>query len=190
MEAIEARENMNDKLVAYIESHMKELQASVQEGNINLVERKQVTGKTEATLEDHVEELKVLSDTMRSKPERVKSDEVEDLIAQIKVHLREMHDIAKQYYEAARAIFKNKYRLELLLENLPNLQSKEMNARYSHQLEEANSLGRDLILELYLSEKVIDDFEIMVCDCVSVFQDLSLANFLCYHNYRRHLQKL
>ena len=88
MEAIEARENMNDKLVADIECHMKELQASVQEGNINLVERKQVTRKTEATLENHVEELKVLSDTMRSKPERVKSDEVEGLIAQIKVHLQ------------------------------------------------------------------------------------------------------
>lgn len=169
---------------------MKELQASVQEGNINLVERKQVRRKTEATLEDHVEELKVLSDTMRSKPERVKRDDVERLVAQIKVHLQEMHDLAKQYFEAARSIFKKKYRIELLLEMLPNLHSKEMNARYSHQLEEANSLGRDRILQLYLSEKAIDDFEIMVCDCVSVFQDFPVANFLCYHNYRRHLQKL
>ncbi|PWA68869.1 F-box domain, cyclin-like protein [Artemisia annua] len=126
MEAIEARENMNDKLVADIESHMKELQASVQERNINLVERKQVTGKTEATLEDHVEELKVLSDTMRSKPEKVKSSEVEGLIAHIKVHLREMHDLAKQYYEAARAILKKTCCIELWLEKLPNLQSKEM----------------------------------------------------------------
>ncbi|GJZ98960.1 F-box domain, cyclin-like protein [Tanacetum coccineum] len=190
MGAIEARENMNVKLVADIESHMKELQASVQEGNINLVERKQVTRKTEATLEGHVVELKVLFDTMHSKPERVKSDNVEGLIAQIKVHLRETHDMAKQYCAAATAIYKKKYRIELLLEMLPNLQSNEMNALYSHQLEEAKSLGGNLILELYLSEKVIDDIERMVCDCISVFQDFPVANFLCYHNYRRHLQKL
>nr|GEZ69482.1 hypothetical protein [Tanacetum cinerariifolium] len=189
-EAIEAMENMNAKLVADIESHMKELQASAQEGNINLVEKRQVRRRTKATLEDHVVELKVLSDTIHSKPKGVKSDDVEGLIAQIKAHLGEMHDLAKQYFEAATAIYQKKYRIEFLLEMLPNLQSEEMNARYSHQLEEAKSLARHLILEYYLSEKVIDGIERMVCDCLSVYQDFPVANFLCYHNYRRHLQKL
>nr|GEX44392.1 zinc finger, CCHC-type [Tanacetum cinerariifolium] len=130
-----------------IESQMKELQASAQEGNINLVEKRRVRKKTKATLEDHVVELKVLSDTIHSKPKRVKSDDVEGLIAQIKAHLGEMHDLAKQYFEAATTIYKKKYRIEFLLEMLPNLQSEEMNARYSHLLEEAKSLGRHLILE-------------------------------------------
>nr|GEU40218.1 zinc finger, CCHC-type [Tanacetum cinerariifolium] len=78
---------------------------------------KLVRRKTKSTLEDHVVELK------------------------IKAHLGEMHDLAKQYFEATTAIYKKKYHIEFLLEMLPNLQSEEMNA--------------------HLSEKVIDDIERM-----------------------------
>ena len=57
MKAKEAREKKNAELVADIESRMMELQASVEQGNMNLVERKQVREKAKVTLEDLVVEL-------------------------------------------------------------------------------------------------------------------------------------
>lgn len=139
---------MNSSLVGDIESHLQELQVSVGLEKFNLVERKQVREETIVDLKDRVAELLVV----QSEPEKVQSDEVKALVAQIKTHFREMHDLTEQYNEAAGSISKKKTHIELLLKKLPKLWSKEMSACFAHQLEEADALVAHLYSEFSVSK--------------------------------------
>ena len=150
---------MNSSRVGDIESHMKELLASVELENINLVERNQVREETQVNLNDRVVELLVLVLLMHSDPEKIQSDEVEARISQIKIHFREMHDLSEQYNEAAESISKKKTHIELLLKKLPKLWSKEMSACFAHQLEEADALGVHLYSEFSVSKVTDAHFE-------------------------------
>jgi hypothetical protein len=137
MKAKEAREKKRAKLLAEIESDMKELQALVEKENMLFVERKQALESRKAAFKNLFVELKLLSKSkmMQSEPERYQIKET-----QFHACSEELKGLVDQANEGSLAIFRNKERVKLYLEDLPKLQRAKLEERYSRQLEEAETL--------------------------------------------------
>nr|GEY01403.1 hypothetical protein [Tanacetum cinerariifolium] len=143
MKAKEVREKKRAKLLAAIESGMKELQASVEKENMLFVERKEALESGKTAFENLFAELKLLtkSKMMQSEPERYQiKDVTAGLISQIRACSGELDGLVDQANEGSIAIFLKKERIKLYLEDLPKLQRAKLEERYSRQLEEAETL--------------------------------------------------
>ncbi|PWA51822.1 F-box domain, cyclin-like protein [Artemisia annua] len=143
MKAKRAREKKRAKLLADIESDMKELQASVEKENMLFVERKQALESRKAAFENLSAELKLLTKNkmIQSEPE---SYQIKDVTAGLRTQIRacsgELKGLFDQANEGSIAIFRKKKRIKLYLKDLPKLQRAKLEERYSHQLEEAETL--------------------------------------------------
>ena len=143
MKAKEAREKKRAKLLAEIESDMKELQALVEKENMLFVERKQALESRKAAFKNLFVELKLLSKSkmMQSEPERYQiKDVMDELITQIHACSEELKGLVDQANEGSIAIFQQKEHIKLYLEDLPKQQRAKLEERYSRQLEEAETL--------------------------------------------------
>ncbi|GJS56803.1 F-box domain, cyclin-like protein [Tanacetum coccineum] len=143
MKAKEAREKKRAKLLADIESDMKELQALVEKENMLFLERKQALESRKAAFQNLFAELKLLtkSKMMQSEPERYQNKDVTaGLRTQIRACLGELKGLVNQANEGSIAIFRKKERIKLYLERLPKIQRAKLEERYSRQLEEAETL--------------------------------------------------
>nr|GEW30979.1 hypothetical protein [Tanacetum cinerariifolium]GEW76846.1 hypothetical protein [Tanacetum cinerariifolium] len=143
MKAKEAREKKRAKLLADIESDMKELQALVEKENMLFVERKQALESRKAAFQNLFAELNLLtkSKMMQSEPERYQNKDVTaGLRTQICACLGELKGLVNQANEGSIAIFRKKERIKLYLERLPKLQRAKLEESYSRQLEEAETL--------------------------------------------------
>ncbi|GKB86925.1 hypothetical protein Tco_0959197 [Tanacetum coccineum] len=137
IKAKEAREKKRARLLAYIESGMKVLQALVEKENMLFVERKQALESRKAAFENLFAKLKLLtkSKMIQSEPERYQTKDVTaGLRTQILACLRELKSLVDQGNGGSIAIFRKKECIKLYLEDLHKLQ------RAKHQLEEAETL--------------------------------------------------
>lgn len=142
MIAKEVKEKKKAKLVADIENLMKELQASLEQ-HCRFIERKKAIKKTKVVIENLVDELQVRTKKnmmqIESKRDQIR-EIVARLVAQIRASMGELKNLFMlENYDVA-ALLSKKRQVKFLLDNLPKRQRKQMEARYSCQLEETEAL--------------------------------------------------
>lgn len=159
MKAKEAREKKKAKQITDIASHMKELQASLENENTLLVERKQAKEKTKVALEDLMVDLLFLRKYgMESQSERAHIEVVvAGLKSQIMALFEEMQDLIKQVHDDIVVIHKKETWVRISLEKLPKRLRAEMEAHYSHQVQETKSKIYDAYKNNE-SDKIFPDF--------------------------------
>nr|XP_043639058.1 putative F-box/FBD/LRR-repeat protein At4g00315 [Erigeron canadensis] len=185
MIAKQARETKRAKLIADIDNCMKELQTELEQQNMLPAEREVAKEKAKLGVEKlmaELQEILVRKRLMENEPgKEMESVEIYKLaarmMAQIIACLEEITRLIEQDYDNAHVISSKKVRVRSLLEAMPKRQKAEIEARYSHQLEETESMCNRLTSKYrdmcsYL-QKTMDVFKEVASDYNSTFHIIS-----------------
>ncbi|KAI3728235.1 hypothetical protein L6452_16868 [Arctium lappa] len=199
MQQKEARAKRMAMLVADVEGYMKELQASLDLKKMQIEKNKQ----HKSDFENLLAGLRVLTKltTMQIEPERTpieqakESDESHNAEMQMQVDQRKVQtesegvlaglmtqfqdyvefirDLAKQETKDVASVFREKALMKFLFKPLTKRKRDEIEARYSHVLEEFEAQYDHLVSEMVSSKNLIDAYEKIMSDNISTFQDIS-----------------
>ncbi|KAI3728194.1 hypothetical protein L6452_16826 [Arctium lappa] len=183
----EAREKEKAELVADIESHMTELQASIEVVKMHSGTKERV----KAAFENLMAELQVLAKQMKESAEmqmqvdqrKVQTENhkeemwLEGLEARarpwIEACVGEMRALVNQEKDEFYAIYSKKGRFRSLFEKFSRRQRAEILACYSRQIEELEAEILRLNIENSISRRIFDAYERFLSRNISTFLDVS-----------------
>nr|GEV03970.1 hypothetical protein [Tanacetum cinerariifolium] len=155
MKAKEAREKRKAKVIADIESIMKELQTPPEKEN--MLARKPAKERTTVALDNLLAELQVWTKRKRMQCELEKKAHVNEMIDRLKAHIRvvlgEMKIIMKQENDDLDAIVSKRDQICSLGEKLGKRLKAEMVQHYADQFEETKRLISCLASEAFSSNQ-------------------------------------
>nr|XP_043607436.1 F-box/FBD/LRR-repeat protein At1g80470-like [Erigeron canadensis]XP_043607437.1 F-box/FBD/LRR-repeat protein At1g80470-like [Erigeron canadensis] len=184
MIAKQAREAKRAKLIAEVKNYLKELQAELEQQNMLPAEREVAEEKAKLGVEklmSEIQEILVRKKLMRSEPGKaMESVEIYVLaartMAQIVDCMQEILGLIEQAYKNAHVISSKRERVRSLLEAMPKRHKAEMEARYSHQLEETDRFTSKYRYMFTYLQKTLDAFKEVKSDYNSTFPNISSTN--------------
>ncbi|KAI3698447.1 hypothetical protein L2E82_41998 [Cichorium intybus] len=146
------------KQAAEIESHMKELQASIEKGNM-IAERKEKTNAIYKKIEVEIGVLSQKKMMQNDPPIGQSKEEIEmqlqgfkadivRLARQCKICVEEMKVVINEEHRECIAMSLKRMQIVLLLGKLPKQERAEVEARYSRQLKEVEALHARLLSQI------------------------------------------
>lgn len=175
MKAKEAREKRKAKVIANIESIIKELQTPPEQEN--MLARKLAKERTTVALDNLSAELEVWTKRKRMQGELEKKVHVNEMIARLKAHIHvdlgEMKIIMKQENDDLEAIVSKRDHICSLGGKLSKRLRLAMGAHYSDQFEKASRLIYWLYSEIFSSWQIVAHYEKYMFNYNLTYEDSS-----------------